>query len=131
MTVIAVIGGTGSAQLNADVVKELPLAETPFGQPSGPVSECVFGQKDTSFLFLPRHGPVGGIPPHRVNYRANIWALHEQQPDYIVALNAVGGISDDAMPARLVIPEQLIDYTSGRAHTYFDGDLAPLEHIDF
>jgi len=66
-----------------------------------------------------------------VNYRANLWSLKQYQPDLIVGLNAVGGIGEDATPARLYFPDQLIDYTWGREHTYSDGKLAPLQHVDF
>jgi purine nucleoside phosphorylase len=66
-----------------------------------------------------------------VNYRANIWALHEARPDHVVAINTVGGITPEARPGRLVFPDQLIDYTWGREHTYADGIERPLNHIDF
>jgi 5'-methylthioinosine phosphorylase len=81
--------------------------------------------------FLQRHGGDAAIPPHRINYRANLWALRELGVREIIAINAVGGISDGMRPGRLVIPDQLIDYTWGRAHTIDEGGADGLMHIDF
>ncbi|MEO8223237.1 MAG: S-methyl-5'-thioinosine phosphorylase, partial [Gammaproteobacteria bacterium] len=72
-----------------------------------------------------------GIPPHRVNYRANVWALSQLGLDHVLAINAVGGISPAAAPGRLVLPDQLIDYTWGREHTYTGDSRFPLQHVDF
>ena len=71
------------------------------------------------------------MPPHRINYRANIWALRELRPDAVIGINAVGGIAPAARPGRVVLPHQLIDYTSGREHTFFDGTREPLRHVEF
>ncbi len=128
---IAIIGGTGSGQLFATMRRTGLVEETPFGRPSSTI--CPVEQEGyySALGFLARHGPDGSIPPHRVNYRANLWLLKEFQPDLIVGLNAVGGIGEEASPARLFFPDQLIDYTWGREHTYSDGELAPLQHVEF
>ena len=82
-------------------------------------------------VFLPRHGPDHTIAPHRINYRANIWALHAQGVREVVAVAAVGGIAPSFAPGALVVPDQIIDYTHGRESTFFDGIGKPLAHIDF
>ncbi|MEM7305011.1 MAG: S-methyl-5'-thioinosine phosphorylase, partial [Pseudomonadota bacterium] len=82
-------------------------------------------------IFLPRHGSQHTIPPHMVNYRANIWALHDKEVRQIVAVAAVGGITPEIYPTRIVIPDQIIDYTYGRAHTFYEKDLSQVKHIDF
>jgi 5'-methylthioinosine phosphorylase len=128
---IALIGGTGSGQLFATLQQAGLPEETPFGHPSGSLCPLERTGYRSEFVYLSRHGPNGSIPPHRVNYRANLWVLKQCQPDLIVGLNAVGGIAREAAPARLVFPDQLIDYTWGREHTYSDGKLAPLQHVDF
>jgi len=126
---IAIIGGTGAFGIvPSEECTESPVT-TPYGDPSGPVIAWRSG--DTKFYFLARHGPDGSIPPHRVNYRANVWALHQIRPDHVVAINAVGGIAAAARPGRLVFPDQLVDYTWGREHTYADGIDRPLNHVDF
>jgi len=81
-------------------------------------------------IFLARHGDAHTIPPHQVNYRANLWALKEQGAREIVSVVSVGGIREDLGPGKIVVPHQIIDSTWGRAHTYFD-DGAPVKHIDF
>jgi 5'-methylthioinosine phosphorylase len=78
-----------------------------------------------------RDGPGHTIPPHKINYRANILALKNAGATQIVAVAAVGGIHPDCTPGSLVVPEQIVDYTSGRAHTYFDGQDKHVVHIDF
>jgi 5'-methylthioadenosine phosphorylase/5'-methylthioinosine phosphorylase len=81
-------------------------------------------------MFLPRHGGDHRLPPHRINYRANLWALRELGARAIVGLGAVGGISPRFGPLTLSIPHDLIDYTYGRAHSIYDGEAAGLEHVD-
>lgn len=129
MSAIAVIGGSGFAAmpgLNA-LGEELP--DTPYGPPSGAV---VHGSLDGGgeLLFLPRHGPGHGIPPHRINYRANISALKACGAERVLGLAAVGGIGPGCGPCSLVVPDQLIDYTFARDHTFFDGGGEPVVHID-
>ena len=83
-------------------------------------------------MFLARHGPAGTIPPHRVNYRANLSALQEAGARRVIAVNAVGGIRPGLdVPGRLVVPHQIVDYTYGRAHTFFEDDLEHVTHVDF
>lgn len=127
---LAVIGGTGLASLDGlEILREHAVA-TPFGATSAPVQEGRFG--GNTLLFLHRHGGRGGpIPPHRVNYRANLWALRELGAQRIVASNAVGAINPAMRPGRLVIPDQLVDYTWGREHTFDDGSSGALQHVDF
>ncbi len=81
-------------------------------------------------MFLARHGYGHTLPPHQVNYRANLWALRDQGVDEIVSVASVGGIRAGLAPGDLVVPHQIIDYTSGRPNTFFE-DGAPVTHIDF
>ena len=126
---LAIIGGTGLTALGLLEDETLELVSTPFGDPSGPVTRgSLFGNE---ILFLPRHGYGHNLPPHKVNYRANLWALRELGAENVLAVAAVGGIRADMGPGRLVVPDQLIDYTWGRASTYFEDDLDHVTHIDF
>ena len=126
---LAIIGGTGLTELAGLSVCNLHETETPFGKTSSPVLE---GEIDgVRLFFLPRHGHPHKVPPHLINYRANIWALKNSGVTDILAVNAVGGITPEMVPGALVLPDQLIDYTYGREHTFFDGSFAPLHHIDF
>jgi 5'-methylthioinosine phosphorylase len=126
---LAIIGGTGIAELEGlEVLREHHL-QTPFGEPSRAIQEGRLG--GTTLFFLQRHGSPGAIPPHRINYRANLWALKKLDVDGIVAINAVGGITDSMRPGRLLIPHQVIDYTWGREHSFDDGHNGELLHIDF
>ncbi len=84
-----------------------------------------------SIIFLARHGHGHTIPPHRINYRANLWALNSMKVDYIIAVAAVGGITSDCSPKQIVIPDQIIDYTYGRDHTYFEENFRSDNHVDF
>ena len=134
MTDNALIGGTGFEAVAEFEVARREAVDTPYGEPS---AALVFGRLFVGeWIFLPRHGVGHTIPPHRVNYRANIWALKESGVKRIVALAAVGGISDHLAPGSIVIPDQIIDDTWGRAHTFFDGPaiggmIAGVKHIDF
>ena len=123
----AIIGGSGFTTLNFPQVGPPHQAGTPYGEPSAPPVEYRVGER--RIWFIPRHGTEGAIPPHRVNYRANLWALHECGARLVVALNAVGGIHPRYRPGALVLPDQLIDYTQGREHTYFDGPDAQFKHF--
>jgi 5'-methylthioinosine phosphorylase len=126
---LAVIGGTGLyAFPDLQRVERCDVA-TPFGPPSAPV---VLGEfRGKRLAFLARHGEHHALPPHRVNYRANVWALHRLGVRRIVGVNAVGGIRADMGPRALVIPEQIIDYTHGRLSSFCDVEGAKVEHIDF
>jgi len=129
MARVAIIGGTGLTSLKNLEITGREVLHTPYGEPSGPVTYGVIG--DTEVMFLARHGYGHTIPPHKVNYRANIWALKESGADQVIAVNAVGGIRPDMKPARLVFPDQIIDYTWGRVNTYFEEGLTHVTHIDF
>jgi len=126
---IAIIGGTGLARMKDLQSLGHELVTTPFGEASGPLTHGrLWGHP---IVFLPRHGYGHTIPPHRVNYRANLWALHHVGVRQLIAVNAVGLIRGDLNPGDLVLPDQLIDYTHGREHTFFDGDSKGVEHVDF
>ena len=123
-----IIGGTGLSQLSCleNVTRE--IVRTPYGEPSGPLTCGSIG--DTHVIFLARHGYGHTIPPHQVNYRANLWALKEKGANQVVSVASVGGIRADLGPGKLVVPDQLLDYTWGRDHTYYQGE-KPVTHIDF
>ncbi len=126
---LAIIGGTGLTNLANLEITRREIVRTPYGEPSGPLT---FGRIDhTEIIFLARHGYGHTIPPHEVNYRANIWALKTTGVTRILAVNSVGGIAADAGPGMLVVPDQLIDYTHSRKHTFFEGQEQPVTHIDF
>lgn len=129
MAKLAIIGGTGLTSLNGLEIIRREVMHTPYGEPSGPL---VHGELcGTEVMFLPRHGAGHTIPPHKVNYRANLWALKESGAEQVIAVNAVGGIRSDMTPGRLVIPDQIIDYTWNRVNTYFEEGLTNVTHIDF
>jgi 5'-methylthioadenosine phosphorylase len=127
--VLAIIGGSGLSQLANLEVAQRPVVRTPYGEPSGPLSYGSLRGRDV--VFLPRHGYGHTIPPHQVNYRANLWALREAGADVIVSVASVGGIRADLGPGVLLVPHQIIDYTWGRPATFFEGTGAPVTHIDF
>lgn len=126
---LAIIGGTGLTEMaGLDVIKRHSV-ETPLGAASGSVVQGTLDGHD--ILFLARHGHPHKLPPHKVNYRANLWSLRQAGASRIVGINAVGGIDASLEPGALVVPDQLIDYTIGRESTFFDGRYKPLRHIDF
>jgi 5'-deoxy-5'-methylthioadenosine phosphorylase len=130
MTTVAIIGGSGLTNLKNLRITHREVIRTPYGEPSAPM---VFGQLGgQEAVFLPRHGAGHTIPPHEVNYRANIWAIKQTGVDKVIAVNAVGGISPDYLASgTLVIPDQVIDYTYGRAHTFFGSEHKKVTHVDF
>jgi len=129
MANLAIIGGTGLTSLNGLEITKREVIHTPFGEPSGPLTYGVLNGKEV--LFLARHGYGHTIPPHRINYRANIWALHNAGVKQVIAVAAVGGIHDALPPGALAVPDQIIDYTWGRPSTFFEDDLKEVTHIDF
>ncbi len=129
MTRLGIIGGSGLTAIGGLHVQRRLVQQTPWGEPSGPLVMGEFAGRDV--IFLPRHGQPHAIPPHRINYRANLWALQENGVRRVLAINAVGGIHADLQPGQLVIPDQVIDYTSGREHTYFESGLDRVTHVDF
>ncbi len=126
---LAIIGGTGLTTLKGLELTRREAVNTPFGEPSGPLVHGLLA--DRRVVFLARHGYGSTIPPHRVNYRANLWALHHCGVGNVVAVNAVGGIRGDLAPGGLVIPDQIIDYTFSRKHTFFEEGLNHVVHVDF
>lgn len=128
MADIGIIGGSGLTDLKNLEITRREVIRTPYGEPSAPI---VFGKLGgREILFLPRHGPGHTIPPHQINYRANIWALKDAGVKKVIAVAAVGAITN-LEPKLILIPDQIIDYTYGRAHTYFDGDSRQVKHVDF
>ena len=129
MTIYAIIGGTGLTQLEGLTLKQAQNIDTPYGAPSAPVLRGEYAGHEV--LFLARHGHPHRIPPHQVNYRANLWALQQAGAEAIIAVNAVGGIHAAMGSGHLCVAHQVIDYTWGRAHTFFEGEIEHVTHIDF
>jgi 5'-methylthioinosine phosphorylase len=126
---LGIIGGSGLTQLPGLAITRRQVVRTPYGDPS---SALIFGTvAGREVVFLARHGQGHTIPPHRVNYRANLWAMQAEGVTEVAAIFSVGGISEALGPGVIVVPDQLIDYTHGRAHTYFDGHDLNVVHIDF
>lgn len=129
MSFTAIIGGTGLTELKNLDITHKEMVNTPYGSPSGPLT---FGKvAGNDVVFLARHGHRHTIPPHMVNYRANLWALKEVGVKRVIAVAAVGGITKPMWPERIVIPNQIIDYTWGRSQTFFEDDLSFVTHVDF
>ena len=129
MTKLAIIGGTGFAQFGDLTIIKREQFTTPYGAPSADFITGELNGKEV--IFLARHGNPHTIAPHKINYRANIWGLKQLGVAQIVAVAAVGGITDVMTPAHIVIPDQIIDYSHSRLHTFFDDENYPLTHIDF
>ncbi len=126
---LAIIGGSGLTQLSNLEVTRRQVVRTPHGEPSGAIT---FGNiRGREVMFLARHGYGLTIPPHEVNYCANIWALHSQQTRDVVSVASVGGIRADLAPGTLVIPDQIIDYTHSRKSTFFSASDHSVTYIDF
>ncbi len=129
MTKLAIIGGTGLTSLKSLEIIRREVVHTPYGEASGPLTHGILFGKEV--VFLARHGYGHTIPPHKINYRANIWALQHTGVSNIIAIAAVGGIRNDMVPGRLIIPDQIIDYTGSRKNTFFEDGLTQVVHIDF
>lgn len=123
----ALIVGSGYERLGLDVVTRSPT-KTPYGEPSSPVLTVAID--GVRVACLARHGEEHGLAPHEINYRANLWALHQYGVRTCVALNTVGAIATGFPPGELAVPDQLIDYTHGRASSYGGGG-APVRHVEF
>ena len=125
---LAIIGGSGLTDLaNLEILRR-EVVRTPYGEPSGPIT---FGRiHGRDLIFLARHGYGHTIAPHEVNYRANLWALKQSGGSEILAVASVGGIRTAFGPGKLVLPHQIIDYTWGRKHTFFESGEA-VTHVDF
>lgn len=127
---LAIIGGSGLTQLaNLDVARR-EVARTPYGDTSGALTFGSIGGQQV--VFIARHGYGHTIPPHLVNYRANIWALARvANATRIVSVASVGGITPEFSPGAVVIPHQIIDYTWGRKNSFFEGGDSQVVHVDF
>jgi 5'-methylthioinosine phosphorylase len=129
MSDIAIIGGSGLPSLDGLEIVDREVVRTPWGEPSGPITHGSLGGKRVAFLA--RHGAGHTIPPHKINYRANVWALKQIGIEKIVAVAAVGGIHAAFKPAMIAIPEQIVDYTWSRGHTFYEDDLTHVVHVEF
>ncbi|ODS64863.1 MAG: 5'-methylthioadenosine phosphorylase [Arenimonas sp. SCN 70-307] len=126
---LAIIGGTGIYKLAALRDPQAIEGDTPWGRPSGPVRVGTLAGRRVAFLA--RHGEGHALPPHRVNYRANLWQLKHLGATRVLAVNTVGGITERYGPQVLGLPDQLIDYTWGRASSFWDDEGGELLHVDF
>ncbi|MGE3925315.1 MAG: S-methyl-5'-thioinosine phosphorylase [Lautropia sp.] len=126
---IGIIGGSGLASLVGLERVRRRVERTAWGDPSSALSIGeLHGQP---IVFLARHGYGHTIAPHDINYRANVWALKQAGVDRVISVATVGAIREDIAVGGLVVPDQLIDYTSGRAGTYYAGPDQPVVHVDF
>ncbi|MCX4188200.1 S-methyl-5'-thioinosine phosphorylase [Methylophaga sp. OBS4] len=129
MSLLGIIGGSGLCDYKGLEITDVRDIETPFGMPSAPVRMGLLDDKPV--VFLPRHGEKHSIAPHRINYRANLWALHNIGVSHVLAVAAVGGLNSDFGPGTLAVPDQIIDYTFGREQSFFNDDFSADKHIDF
>ena len=126
---LAIIGGRGLTQLANLKITHQQVMRTPYGEPSGAFLFGTLNQHEV--IFLARHGYGHTIPPHLVNYRANLWVLREQGVSEIISVATVGGIRADLTPGVIVVPDQIIDYTHGRDATFFEARDKPFSNADF
>jgi 5'-methylthioadenosine phosphorylase len=124
---IGIIGGSGVYEVDGVIIKENKKISTPYGNPSD--SYRIGEISGVEVAFLPRHGSPHHIAPHKINYRANIWGFRELGAERIISVNAVGGISRKMIPGAVVILNQIIDMTEGRASTFYDEE--EIVHVDF
>jgi len=126
---LAIIGGSGLNQLATLELRRREVVRTPYGEPSGALTfGCLSG---CDIVFLARHGYGHTIPPHKVNYRANLWALDHVQVRQVISIASVGGIGAGLGPGSLAVPDQIIDYTHGREATFHAGSDSRVVHVDF
>jgi len=126
---LAIIGGRGLTQLANLKITHQQVMRTPYGEPSGAFMFGTLNQHEV--IFLARHGYGHTIPPHLVNYRANLWVLRQHGASKVISVATVGGIRTDLKPGVIVVPDQIIDYTHGRDATYFDARDKPFSNTDF
>lgn len=126
---IGIIGGSALKQLESLQSPYREMVNTPYGAPSCPLTFGTIAGNEV--VFIPRHGFGHTIPPHKVNYRANIYALKQLGVTHVIGVGAVGGISEKMAPLQLVIPDQIIDYTGSRKHTFQGNREDKVKHIDF
>jgi len=124
---LGVIGGSGVYEIDGVVIKEDKRISTPFGEPSD--SYRIGEISGVEVAFLPRHGSPHHIAPHKINYRANIWGFRELGVERIISVNAVGGINSKLKPGNIMLLNQIIDMTEGRASTFYDEE--EIVHVDF
>jgi len=127
MQKIGIIGGSGLDQIPGLTITEYAKITTPYGQPSDAYVIGDFFGRD--IVFLPRHGSEHHIPPHKINYKANIWGFKELKVERIISIGAAGGIGCYTKPGMIIITDQIVDMTSGRESTFYDGD--EVVHVDF
>src|SRR4030066_2432819 len=128
MTKIGIIGGSGLYEIKGLTIKRRKNIKTPFGKPSG---EYLIGQiRNVEVIFLPRHGSHHNIPPHMINFRANIWGFKKLGVERIISASAVGGIKKGLKPGDIVVLDQVLDMTKNRKSTFYDGKEGVV-HIDF
>jgi len=120
---LAIIGGSGLYKIEGVKIIDEIEVKTPFGEPSSPIVNAEY--KGLPLLFLARHGRDHSYPPHKVPYRANIWALKELGVKYILGINAVGGINRLLKPGEFIIADQFIDFTKGRERSFYEGRFSP------
>jgi len=125
---IGIIGGSGIYDIEGVHLREERQIMTPYGIPSDAYRIGDFSGKDV--IFLPRHGSSHSIPPHKINYKANIWGFKELGVERIISFGASGGIRPDMVPGTIVILDQIVDLTSGRDTTFYHGEEGVI-HIDF
>ena len=129
MAKLAIIGGTGLTQLKGLNITETKTVSTPYGKPSSDLFVGDYYGK--TVILLLRHGINHTIAPHHINYRANLWALKEAGVEQVLAVAAVGGITDEMHPGVMAVPDQIIDYTYSREQSFFSNDFTATSHIDF
>lgn len=129
MNKIAIIGGSRLASLENFSMTHSTTVNTPYGEPSAPLNYGMLGDKEV--VFLPRRGSHTPMAPHKINFRANIWALRDAGVQTIIATAAVGGLATNYQIGDLVLPDQLIDFTHGRESTFFGEDDDEITQVDF
>jgi 5'-methylthioadenosine phosphorylase len=123
---IAIIGGTGvyDPGILNDIQEE--IVATPFGK----VRALIGKYQDREVVFVPRHGEKHSVPPHKINYRANIWSLRELGVERVIATAAVGSLNSDMKPTDLVMVDQFLDFTRGREQSFYEGGETGVFHVD-
>jgi 5'-methylthioadenosine phosphorylase len=124
---VGVFGGSGFYRFLDDVTEV--AVDTPFGAPSAPIHLGRLGSRTVAFL--PRHGAQHELPPHRINYRANVWAMHSLGVTSVFGPCASGSLRAEVVPGSFVVPDQLVDRTWGRPDTFFDGEDGVTHHVAF
>src|SRR5690606_10364228 len=124
-----ILGGSGFYRMAGLSMTRRQAVRTPYGLPSGALT---FGriQECEEVVFLARHGYGHTLAPHQINYRANLWALHQAGVRRVVSVGTIGAIRSDCVPGTLIVPDQIIDYTWGRENTFVEGADQPVVHVD-